>query len=206
MLQNHQSWYAFATDPQTLGIRCEKESIVLVRGTVKTSAWTVGAFLGKFDRTQSVSLGAQLGTIGGGALKLSSERARYHKCEQRNGPLRSSSQYAAQLPHSESCASQPSNPLGIPLPPGNSPSSSVTNVSHFPKDQCVFLSFYKIKYRVFLPKKITANADPSSMDPSPDHGDGEAVPSMHVGTDADIVPETPSLLVSLTSACVSLIR
>ncbi|KAI0765559.1 hypothetical protein BC629DRAFT_1541086 [Irpex lacteus] len=57
MLQHHASWHAFATDDRKLGIRCAKEDLVLVRETMKTSSWTVGAFLGKSTERKRSPLG-----------------------------------------------------------------------------------------------------------------------------------------------------
>ncbi|KAI0084197.1 hypothetical protein BDY19DRAFT_973545 [Irpex rosettiformis] len=86
MRRHHESWYRFATDPEKLGIECMPEDIILVRGTTKTSAWTVAAFLFKIDRVHGLAVEAQLGPAASFGLTLSSEHGIYPTCEQRSGP------------------------------------------------------------------------------------------------------------------------
>lgn len=186
MLQNHDSWYAFATDPSTLGIRCEREDIVLVRGTMKTSAWTVGAFLSKTDDSHELSIGGRFGLVAGATVQLSSECARSNKCEQRSGPNRAS-------PGSPS-------PIELSVPTHRSEGgigtytdymASKSETNQAPKDQCVFVSYYKIRYRRFLPKKITANAGSPSLDPEDsDYDEGRALFATSVGVELD-TPHVP---------------
>lgn len=139
MLQHHASWYDFATDPRKFGIRCNREDLVIVRGMMRTSAWAVGAFLGSTDSAQQVTVGAQVSPVAGAKLTLSSEHSEYCNCEQRSGPSRSSSRALIGHQDFQGMVSQNS---GKPI-----------------KDQCVFLNFYKIKYRKIFPTKIVANGD-----------------------------------------------
>ncbi len=146
MLQHHASWHAFATDDRKLGIRCAKEDLVLVRGTMKTSSWTVGAFLGKIDRTQEVTVGAQVSAAAAAKFSLSSEYSEYHNCEQRSGPY--------DLLHGGD---------------EHSDNSAEGRVAKRTKDQCIFLNIYKLKHRKLLPTKIVANGERSTPD---DRDDG----------------------------------
>lgn len=190
MLQHHESWYAFATDPKKLGIRCDRERIVLVRGTIKTSAWSIGAFLGKVDRAYEVTVGAHLGPNGGANLQLSSEFTHYNNCVQRSGPDRTSPQTTPILTNS-------SVPHAVPI----EPDSTTTDGSCCPElllDQCVFVSYYKIKSRLLFPKKIVANGEPSSEDG--DFGTHDDTSSTLFAVEADIEPETAHIEVSTICA------
>lgn len=77
-----------------------------------------------------------------------------------------------------------------------SPGSS--DVLTFPKDQCVFLSYYKIKYRILLPKKIRANADPPFLGRDDNAHDGDSGPLSAMY--ADVEQETKSLSVRLSAS------
>lgn len=154
MLQHHASWYAYATDDSKLGIRIAKEELVLVRGTMKTSSWTVGAFLGRVDRTQEGTIGAQSTAAVGANFSLSSEYSDYHNCEQRSSPQSPSPPESADVEPSDNL--QVENRLGA-----------------LAKNQCIFLNIYKLKHRKLLPTKIVANGEPSD----PDHQDDDSLGS-----------------------------
>ncbi|KAI0765560.1 hypothetical protein BC629DRAFT_1541098 [Irpex lacteus] len=182
MLENHASWYAFATDPKRWGLQCEPEDIILVRGTMKTSSWTVGAFFGQVNRLHDFATGGQVASIAGAKFQMSSEYSQSHKWEQRSGPYRA-------LAHlSTPQLISPADTMDI---------DSVdprAQVNQPVKDQCIFLSYYKIKYRTFLPKKIVAHADPPSLEEDPDGNGGlvAASPDVDVELDSDhILPRVP---------------
>lgn len=167
ILQHHESWVNFATDEETLGIRCEPESIILVQGVLKTSGWAIGAFPGKVDRSQEFKLGVKAQTVLNAHAHVSTTRCESYGCIQRSGPDRSSTSDEKLL-------------IGPPNTATSSPINEFTDRlrgSKYPEDQCVFLKYYKIKRRAWLPKKLVANADPPDLDRdgSSNHGDDSAV-------------------------------
>ncbi|KAI0084198.1 hypothetical protein BDY19DRAFT_997915 [Irpex rosettiformis] len=172
MLKHHKSWYHFATDTEKLGINCEYQDIVLVRGTIKTSAWTVAAFLNKTDHVYELTVGGQLPPAAGVGLTIRSEHASYPTCEQRSGPYRSQAALQAAEPSSPSLltgtdATQPGVSFSPPHTQADEPS----------KDQCVFLDHYKIKYNPLgiLSRIMKAKAEdkdpPTGEDPGNSEGD-----------------------------------
>lgn len=183
--QYHDSWYAFATDPEKLGLECKPEDIVLVRGTMKTSAWTVGAFLARDDRAHDFAAGGQIANVAGARLKFSSEHSLSHKCEGRSGPIRK-----------QLFTINPSSPLSMPddidamdvVSERQEPQNIDYDASR--KDQCVFLSYYKVKYRRFLPKKIVAQAGPSILDKDTEDKEDIAVrgADIVIGTEPEYIP------------------
>ena len=188
MLQHHRSWCVFAANPKILGIVRPPEDIVLVLGTMKTSVWTVGAFLARDDRVHDFSAGGQVGTVAGARLQLTSERNESQTCQQRSGPHRQ--------PRKTSAASPSVDPLSLHRLASDAPDSTTQNNTDElppPKDQCIFLRYYKIKYRTFWPKKIVANADPSSLDKDTDDSDDLPTPA----TDADVELDPEFIPVSL---------
>ncbi|KAI0092298.1 hypothetical protein BDY19DRAFT_591513 [Irpex rosettiformis] len=122
MLRYHESWCEYARDKR--GLSLKNEDIILVRGFVKTSRWTVAAFLGSRSSTQQVTISGELGSVVNIGINYSShEDARCSPVAPRSGPA---------------------HPM--------------------PKDQCLFLNYYKIKRRRFFPNEIVAAADPSDHD------------------------------------------
>ncbi|KAI0765564.1 hypothetical protein BC629DRAFT_1541120 [Irpex lacteus] len=173
MLEHHASWYAFATDPKKFGLQCEPEDIILVRGTMKTSSWRIGAFFGHTSRSHGLAAGAQVAPVGGANLQMSSEYNQSHKWEQRVDPHRA-------LPRSSAfrLASAPDDAMDV-----DSVDSQGLIYQPLVKDQCLFLNYYKIKWRKFLPKKIIAQADPPSLDEEAFDGGGSPVMA---GTDSEV--------------------
>ena len=183
MLQHHRSWCAFAANPKILGIVRPPEDIVLVLGTMKTSVWTVGAFLARDDRVHDFSVGGQVGTVAGARLQLTSERNESQTCQQRSGPHRQPIETSLSPPllNLPSSSRHASNTLDTTTGGG------VDNQPQ-PKDQCIFLRYYKIKYRKVLPRQIKANADPSSLGEDGDGGGGAAVLAFDIEAEPEFIP------------------
>ncbi|KAI0753572.1 hypothetical protein BC629DRAFT_1297029 [Irpex lacteus] len=149
MLRHHANWYAFATDHQKFGIRCAKEDLVLVRGTMKTTSWTVGAFLGTTDSAHKISIGAQASAAASAKVSLSSGYRELHNCEQRSGPY------------------------SLSQNPKDNRRYSDGRVDATSRNQCIFLNIFKLKHRKLLPHKVVANGDLTSSDnPKDDSSDG----------------------------------
>lgn len=138
---HHESWYNFAQSVMELDIA--REDIVLVRGWVKTSEWAVAAFTER-GQSHEISFHGQLGHLAQAGLSLSMTESNMMSVETRSGPHR---RPFAQLPEPRTS----STGKNVEVEPDNR------------RDQCVFLSYYKIKYRKFLPNKIAAAADPNSL-------------------------------------------
>lgn len=82
--QYHSSWYLYARD--VLGIACKPEDIILVRGFVKTSAWTVAAFLGGNHQSREIGLRSQLGPTVSVGCRYTSHEYSTSSPIQRSGP------------------------------------------------------------------------------------------------------------------------
>ncbi|KAI0084204.1 hypothetical protein BDY19DRAFT_1026532 [Irpex rosettiformis] len=184
MRQHHGSWYAFAADPKKLGLECNPEDIILVRGTTKTSTWTVGAFISQENRAHDFTAGGQVASVGGAKVTFSSGHELRHKCEQRTGPDRAPANTTSSLlePLSSLLISGETDARNID---STDPQSQNNEVNRSQKDQCIFLSYYKLKHRLFLPKKIVANAGPSPLGDGADDGEGTAVRAMDIEIESE---------------------
>lgn len=170
MRQHHASWYAFVTGSK-VGLECSPEDIVLVRGTMKTSSWNLGAFIGQEHRLHDISAGGDIASTATARLRITTEKNEAPQWLQRRSPHYARSQTSTSLPPNSS--TQQFNPAS-----SDNSTSSLQNSLHekapslqndiepqkAAKDQCIFLSYYKIKNRTFLPKRIVAKADPPVLD------------------------------------------
>ncbi len=147
----HDSWYLFASEK--LGITCTREDIILVRGFVKTSRWTVAALLGESETNREVTLDGQFSSLFGVAAGCSSQTGWLSSVEQRSGPTTRLSSRPALAAPADTYTTIPA------LKPS-------------PRDQCVFLNYYKIKQRLLLPNGMVAAAGPFNL-PGPNGNDEE---------------------------------
>lgn len=181
MLRNHESWYSFARNPDTLGIRCSPEDIILVRGTVKTSAWAVAAFFDAGNQTREVSFDGHFSEFASAGMKYWQLRKTVCSFEQRVSP------YNPTLP-ADSAAT-----VRQPVPDLNEPDSPSKPYA----DQCVFLNYYKVKYRKFRPRKLLANAKVSGQS-RPAKGDhGQPLASDKASSSAEIEQDVKQATVSV---------
>ncbi|CAL1715486.1 unnamed protein product [Somion occarium] len=127
MLRHHQSWCDFARNQ---GFLLDKEDIILVRGWVKTTSWTVAAFTNQGDSLE-LTFGSKANLYAHVSVSTAVSTHHSHSVEYRDGPNRMT----------KTMDEEPSPQR---------------------KDQCVFLRYYKIKYRTpaFLGRKITARVKP----------------------------------------------
>lgn len=157
MKAHHESWYQFATE--TRGIDCEREDIVVVRGFVKTSCWTVAALTGESAHTREVTLNGQLGPLFNIGAGYAAHRGRLASIQQRSGPsIRMSSSITRT--HWETLLS----------PKGTNKReihSAMPAYETMPRDQCVFLNYYKIKRKFLFLEQIVAGAGAPTL-PDPD--------------------------------------
>ena len=189
MRRNHDKWHEFASHVLTLD--CRPEDIILVRGTVKTSAWALAAYTDAEVRATDISFSGKAGSIATAGFQWSSARSSSAEFEQRVGPSNKGKGSIRAARSGKSVARYKELPeIEYEKERGLASSSDDENV----KDQCVFLGHYKIKHRFLLPKKIYAAAGDDEHSPSEDPAQSPAV----VVADADIeaVPATPKVCYS----------
>lgn len=152
---------------------------------MKTSAWTVGAFLARDDRAHDFAAGGQIASVASAKIKFSSEHSLSHKCEERSGPT--GKRLSTMKP--SSLLSMPDNHEAMDVVSERQEPQTV-DYDTSRKDQCVFLSYYKVKYRRFLPRKIMANADPSISDKDAEDREDIAVRGVDIviGTEPEDIP------------------
>lgn len=192
MRKNHESWYAFAKDPETYGLHTEPEEIILVRGTVKTSAWALAAYTDAGNQAHDITFNAKAGTLAGAGFKWSSSHSSSAQLEQRVGPGDVSRTKPLSRSAGKAVARYKEELPEIEFERSKGWDSSIDAES--PSNQCVFIGYYKIKYRFWGVKKISAAGGydelPPGEDPlqSPsvvaDDGEGvEAVPAAPKASD-----------------------
>lgn len=190
MLRNHESWYSFARNPRTLGKRCVREDIILVRGTIKTSSWAIAAFFDGGSQTHEVAFNGQFGEVASAGLKYSQSRGTICSFERRV-----SSNNPALHARDQHLPSPSTNILDI----NDNILHSFDHDDHpmANADQCVFLNYYKMKRRIFRTGKLIANGELSGPSGYSDSGgDGHYLDvGMEVQPDVDhdgVSPSSPS--------------
>lgn len=183
MLRHHNSWYAFVTNRQKLGLQCISEDIILVRGTMKTSCWTIGAFPGQTNRSHDISAGAEIVSVGKAKLRVATTNLENQNCVQRSGPRPDRAQSTPSQSFSRRNAIE-EGAMDI-----DSNNQALKEDIEPIRNQCIFLSYYKIRYRKFFLKKIEARADPMSLDKDDDDSDSSAIPAMPVDAVIESQPE-----------------
>jgi hypothetical protein len=162
MKQHHTQWYKWAKTNR--GWDLKPEDLILIRGTVLTTEWTVAAFQST-SSGHSVSFQGSFVSAGNVGFELSHETQTEGHVEYRRGPdpASRSPSPSPSTPHSGqdalSLVPSGSSSLHLQHSRGESLSSVSSNKQY---NQCVFLPYYKIKYRIFpfhlLPRKIEAGA------------------------------------------------
>ena len=121
-----------------LGLPLKDEAIIVVNGFVKASTWTIAAFLGS-SSSQQVTISGRLASAVDINIDYSS---------------------------SETVACSPITPRSGPahrmLPQHQAAGQDDPKDKTMPKDQCIFLNYYKIKHKrlPWAPKKLFAAAGP----------------------------------------------
>lgn len=171
MRQNYDKWFAVTQQPE-LAMEIHKESILLVRGWVKTTQWRVMAWAAK-SRTESVALqvqGAHFAQLG---LRASYGQGQSGSPEAKAGPV---GVRAGDLVRW--CAI-----LAITF---NSFPRSLA-LTEQKMNQTVFFSYYKIKYRLKLYKTIEAHAgDDELPDPEDDQPPPSSSSEVEIETDVEL--------------------
>ncbi|KAF7796004.1 hypothetical protein EIP86_007173 [Pleurotus ostreatoroseus] len=184
MGKHHMSWYEFAS-LEKYGLLLRPENIVLVRGTIKTTAWALGAYIDSGNDDHGVSFTAQAGQVAGAELEWSFSKQISSHFEHRSGPRRRTEAmfsprhtisdkggcHELELPE---ILAERQQAADIAVGRGNS------------ADQCVFLSCYKVKYRLGFLKKVIAAAGPPDL---PE--DREQSPGVWVNSQSDSISMDP---------------
>ena len=185
MKRHHERWYEYAT--QTLRLPVQPEDIVFVRGSVKTDAWALAAYVEDGTTEHSVAFSAQLAEAASVGFKYLNGKDSTMIFEHRIGPN------GLANPTEQS----PSGPTTMPVPevsqpPSGAPENAGQDIPTAPRtfvdlpevakerslklpmrataNQCVFLQCYKIKYRLFKLKRIAAAAEPEAQSRSGSSG------------------------------------
>ncbi|KAJ3554389.1 hypothetical protein NM688_g3138 [Phlebia brevispora] len=174
--RKHRTWHDFTTDR---GLKCQPSDVICLSGWVKTSEWTVAAFL-KDEQGFACSVQGQItpsATIGCNVCVTESREMSviYHSGPERIVPPSSS---------------DPSIPSTSSTPPTEK------------ADQTIFIEFYKVRYRKFVaPKAFKAAAGPHHLpDPYQDTEDAAPVSASDHSSDESldlemvpsrIAPNTP---------------
>lgn len=164
MLRHHDRWVNFATSKY--GLDRKPEEFIMVSGFVKTSAWSVAAYRSAQRQTRQGTLSGKLGPIGEAGFEWELTTKHGFLFDTRYGP--------ADREQFHSFIAPPS-----PTPSGKGKgrgddhdmhtrdvqrlaSAAVTADSNLPHDQCIFLSYYKIKRRLWG-MKIVAKAEDKDL-------------------------------------------
>ncbi|KAI0770870.1 WD40-repeat-containing domain protein [Irpex lacteus] len=177
MLQNHDSWCNFASgDAFELG--CKPDEIVFIKGFVKTSAWSVAAYRSGVRSTQTMALTGTVGGVGEAGFEFNIDSSEGYIFDTRYGPEGREAQTPLLRSHSPrpSIASGKGKSPEILQEDSLSAITSQENIAmNFPRDQSVFVSYYKIKHRIWWMRKIVANAGPHELPRGPDEDQPTAV-------------------------------
>lgn len=152
--QNHDSWYGFATG-DNYGIHCDPEDIIMVRSTMKTSAWAVAAFKDSGDRIHNLSFNVVGGPLGNAGFQLASQVAVQSSVEYRAGPGHAS------LPETDPTAVSSITPLVNPYVLAEHKFAASRAIVLDPRrNQTVFLGYWKVRRRLAFLKNIVASPYP----------------------------------------------
>lgn len=195
MKKHFREWFRWVTSK---GHQLKVEQIVLVRGTVKTTEWTVAAFQ-SVGKGRSINIQGSFVSAGSVGFELSKDTENDGSVEYRSGPdtARRSPSPSRSLTTVDSNFLQP-----VPLQPTHSRSSSVTS-SEKPFNQCVFLPFYKIKYRLFLLPSIKAAA---GYDELPDADNDDADTRIVVESEGQEDYDPDALVDFVRFSCITVMR
>ncbi|KAF7789085.1 hypothetical protein EIP86_000018 [Pleurotus ostreatoroseus] len=200
MRKNHSSWYEFATHSQNYGLACKPEDIILVRGSVKTSAWALGAYTENGNHVHDVSFSGQGASFASAGFKWASSNQSSARFEHRIGP--SDAPSLRRLTSGRSGRSTIASGKAVARPTTNElPEITAERKMGIEAaidadntdDQCVFLSYYKIKYRIFSFKKITAAAGPAELPDGDDDNEGSPAVLMDTDPEIELVPSPTKL-------------
>lgn len=204
--QYHSAWLEHARNE--LGIDLRGRDIIMVHGFVKTVEWIVGASRGgSVEQGGSVELqGGVPMVVGKVALELETKVAKAPQMFYLSGPeeriARSRSPSPSIASFRNSITEGPShsrhfNHPTLEVPQSQTPAPRVPSEEQ-KYDQCIFLRYFQVKWRIGAYLHIKAGAGPHQPPRGPDSG-GEgsgAVAASDSGSESDVESNIPSQPVS----------
>lgn len=188
MVRHHGSWYEYARNKRGLSIKYE--DIILVRGFIKTSTWTIAAFLGSTSRSHEVTINGRLGPF-------ASVDVGYSSCEESCSSISPRSGPPHRMKAEEIPVSWSSNPRSSAICEpyhARSPDGSESI-----QDQCIFLNYYKMKRRRLLPDQLTASAGEYGAQPRGGDSDSTFATPVVAADASDSEVETESFATEVST-------
>lgn len=199
ILRHHERWDQYSVD-HNLGLK--STDMIMVKGFVKTSVWSVAAYRSGMKQSRAASLTGKLGPLGEAGFEVEVSTKTGYLFDTRYGPLhREQSQPVITPPITPSSKGKGKGKGKERIEDAAARMSSAASVvpqSGLPHDQCIFLSYYRLKRRMLLPWKLIAKAEDKDL-PDDDEDDDEVVandqtpPDLTVGD--PIVPHVSMLIV-----------
>ncbi|KAI0738511.1 hypothetical protein C8Q80DRAFT_1205847 [Daedaleopsis nitida] len=157
------SWCAFANGH--LGIGLEDKDLIFVSGFIKTSAWAIAAFHNSNTSGELIVAGDAFASSVSGEFRVSMSKGVNPSVFSRVGPM-----YRTSAP-------RPSAPVFLSHLDRSSAEDVTHGLNQEPRDQCIFLNYYKMRSRMFRrPAIMRAAAGPHGL-PRDDGGDHGGRPS-----------------------------
>lgn len=198
MLKNLVRWHGMAT--QRLGLAIAAENMLFVRGCVKTTKWAMAAFW-KDSRGVEASFNggvdnyASIAT-GFGVTKKTTGIYGHHIVGSDGHPWIFEDMSVEPKTTSQTHQQNRSSPPFEQTPRDNGhgahadePRGIADEQAYYPPDQCIFLSYFKLKKRMLLPDKSRAAAEPQDQH-FPDSGTSGNV--LQMAPSQGIVSASPS--------------
>ncbi|KZT71210.1 hypothetical protein DAEQUDRAFT_688208, partial [Daedalea quercina L-15889] len=145
--QNHRDWYAFARD--VVDLPCEKEDIVFVFGFVKTTQWAVASYV-EGGRAAKFSFNGGYGSVNAGISAFTivgNARPPTYRWGPEDRLTRAPTMPSNSRPRRAQASRQVESEAVFAEPHPD-----------WEADQCVFLRYYKMKWKFFWPTVIKAGA------------------------------------------------
>ncbi|KAJ3554116.1 hypothetical protein NM688_g3274 [Phlebia brevispora] len=167
--RNHRAWHTFARE--TLGLNCRPEELVCISGCIKTSEWTVAAFL-KDESSHGAMIRGQLGPVASVGCEVQITQSREMAARHHSGPVRPRA--------ARPVVAAEGSRIPVPTP---------TVVDHAQEnDQTVFIHYYKVKYRRLyprVPKVIKAAAGPHRLPDPERRPESDGIPAGECDSEDD---------------------
>lgn len=192
MKKHHGEWMKWLT---AKGYQLKPEQIIMIRGTVNTTEWTVAAFQSQ-ESGHAVNIQGTFVSAGSIGFELSRDTANDGSVEYRSGPenvRRSPSPARSLVPPDSATALTPNHGLYATHSRGDSRSSLSRSEKKW--NQCVFLPYYRIKYRLFVLRTIQAAAGYDEL-PDPENDDSYTRITVETEGQGNNDPDTPAEFVS----------
>lgn len=189
MKKHHRAWYDWL---QNKGHAMKQEQLILVRGAVKTSEWTVAAFQST-SGGHSANIQGTFVTAGSVGFELSKDTKNDGSVEYRSGPevTRRSPSPVRSVMTRDSASLMPVPAPTLTLTHSRGDSASTIGASGNKYDQCVFVPHYRIKYVLGVWRRIKAAAGDDEL-PDPDDEADETQITIETDDQGNLEPDMPA--------------